>query len=106
MLSGGISQVLEWGVNNIHDHCAELTAQLDKNLEGSGIVLPNSTERAAHIVGLRLPVGASNKKILAHLKSKQIYISMKGAALRVSPHVYNTTDDITELCDALTDFLT
>jgi selenocysteine lyase/cysteine desulfurase len=59
------------------------------------------TERhAAHMLGLRLPRGAPDD-LAARLSRANVFVSVRGDAVRVSPHVYNTPADIDRLIDAL-----
>jgi selenocysteine lyase/cysteine desulfurase len=40
----------------------------------------------------------------AHLASTGVYISVRGTALRVTPHVYNDDEDVDRLIEALETF--
>ena len=60
--------------------------------------------RAPHYLGLRrdtsLPVN-----LLQHLAEQHIYVSVRGPALRVTPHLYTGEGDIERLVSALKQML-
>jgi len=56
-------------------------------------------------VGLRLPPGAELPRIVAGLRARNLLVSQRRTSLRVSPHVYNSPEDMDALCDALTALL-
>ena len=37
----------------------------------------------------------------AELRDRKIFVSLRGSALRVSPHLYNNEDDVEALVEAL-----
>lgn len=92
------------GVNAVKGHCAELTARLAAGSAALGAA-PPAGPHADHIVGLRLPGAADGAAVFDHLRDAGIHVSRRGAALRVSPHVYNGHEDVdaflAELAEAL-----
>jgi selenocysteine lyase/cysteine desulfurase len=56
--------------------------------------------RAGHIVGLQLP-GGSAADVVERLADAHVHVSLRGDTVRVSPHVYNTADDVSRLIDVL-----
>ena len=101
MLSEGVRQVLEWGVESIQAYCAELARRLlPLTAEGRVRALAPG-ERVEHILGLRLPEPEALPRIMEALRRRNIHASQRGTSLRVSPHVYNTPDDMDAFCEAL-----
>lgn len=105
MLSEGVRQVLEWGVENIRNHCADLTGAFQQRLEGEGFLLAPQAERVGHIMGLRLAGEGRIPAIMAALRERNVRISQRGDALRVSPHVYNDSADMDVLLEGLSSAL-
>ena len=101
MLDASLRQVLEWGVENIQAYCASLEDVLDAALEGTRFILAPRAERTSHLFGIRLPNEEGLQRVVAALREREVYVSLRGTSLRVSPHVYNTPDDIRALADAL-----
>jgi|GEM_PF-2226499 len=60
----------------------------------------NANLRAPHFLGVRFPDGIP-ENLLKKLANKNVYVSIRGSSLRVTPHLYNTDDDIDRLFTAL-----
>ena len=58
--------------------------------------------RAGHLLGLRLPGGAP-ADLAARLAAARVFVSVRGDAVRVSPHVYNDQADVDRLLEVLAD---
>ncbi len=52
--------------------------------------------RAGHLLGLRFPEGVPDDLIDRFAQNK-IYVSVRGNSIRISPHLYNTKEDIDKL---------
>ena len=57
--------------------------------------------RGAHLFGLRAPTGTDITAVGERLRERKVFVSLRGSALRVAPHVYNDGRDIEALVDAL-----
>ncbi len=91
------------GVANIEDHVLSLTDGLITSLVDRDYELntPIGTraERSG-IVTFRHPEHPASD-LYKHLLDNSVVVSLRGDAIRVSPHLYNTWDDIEQLLDAL-----
>ena len=56
--------------------------------------------RAGHFLGLRFEGGVP-EGLGARLAQKNIHVSVRGASMRVTPHLYNNDRDIERFADAL-----
>ena len=101
MLSESIRQILEWGVENIGEYCSGLVDEVRTALEGSEFSLPPPEEHTPHMFGIHVPDGGRLPRILEELKRREIYVSLRGKSVRVSPHLYNTAEDMQALAEAL-----
>jgi selenocysteine lyase/cysteine desulfurase len=97
MAIAALEQLLDWGVPAIQDYCRRLTADLFHTLPDAGFAADHEEGRAAHIFGLRAPQGLDNAALKAELDRRDIYVSLRGSAVRVSPNVYNTPEDVDAL---------
>jgi len=61
---------------------------------GIGSVPPH--RRAGHYLGLRLP-GGIPPELPARLAASKVYVSVRGHAMRVTPHLWNTDEDTERL---------
>jgi len=57
-------------------------------------------QRAGHFLGLRFPQGLP-RNIGERLAHHQVYASIRGDSLRVTPYLYNTDRDIDRFLDTL-----
>ncbi len=101
MATAALDQLLEWGVPAIEAYCRHITRDLFDPLAEHGFEADDEDGRAAHIFGLRAPDHLDGAALKADLDRRGIYVSLRGAAIRVSPNVYNTEDDVDALRDAL-----
>lgn len=82
----------------VQEHTAGLWAAVEDELADLGIQLPD--RRAHHLVGLRLPQHWPSEALGEQLTRRGLTVSFRGDAVRVSPNVYNTADDLQALVAA------
>ncbi|PRY84080.1 aminotransferase class V-fold PLP-dependent enzyme [Mongoliibacter ruber] len=101
MLSESIRHILEWRVDTIENHNRELAAPLFPFLHEKGFAVGEEAYRCAHLFGIQLPNHIKKEKLLANLESNRVFVSVRGEAIRISLHLFNTADDIQALMDVL-----
>jgi selenocysteine lyase/cysteine desulfurase len=102
--NSALEQIHAWGVANINRTIASLTNRAADLAGERGLECTPPDHRARHMIGIRLPAGATGR--LAHeLHERRVYVSLRGDKLRISPHVYNSTEDIDRLFSALDSIL-
>ena len=101
MLEAGLTQVTAWGAEAIQDHCRQLSEAAVHELRQLGCRIEDDDRRAAHLFGVRLPAGFSVDATQTALSEHGVSISVRGSALRVSPHVYNDAADLAALVAAV-----
>jgi selenocysteine lyase/cysteine desulfurase len=101
MLTAAIEQLLVWKPENIQRHCAELLAPWVEPLEQAGVQVSPPETRAAHLFGLRVTAGRDIRAVAQRLHDANVHVSVRGDAIRVSPHLYNDHDDMAALVHAL-----
>lgn len=93
-----------WGTAAVQEHAGVLTADLIERASRLGLRPPAPELRSPHLVGLRLPEGGPPPAVLASaLADARVHVSIRGTAVRVSTHVFNTRGDIDRLIDVLAD---
>ncbi len=102
MALAALRQVLAWGTANIQAYCGQLLAPLVQALPALGYWLEQPEARANHLVGLRLPAGVPLATVRQVFAEHQLSVSIRGQAVRVAPHVYNTEADVAALLAAAT----
>ncbi len=102
-MAGSLDLILELGVSNISERLLELTDYLVERLPSAGwqVLSPrrDSNEKSG-IVSSRKP-GVDAEKLAIELKAGKFEISIRDGALRVSPHAYNTENELDELIRVL-----
>lgn len=91
------------GVQTIQRYLETLTDHLCERLRHTSYQLVSSRlpEEKSAIVCIRAVDGLSPLDLYSHLKNKNIITAPRGDRLRISPHVYNSLDEIDSLVNAL-----
>jgi selenocysteine lyase/cysteine desulfurase len=100
MAIAALEQVLAWGVDRIQKTVAKLVAQAEQGASEIGATAVLEPDRVGHIVGIR-PSAGVRPQLVAALTAAKVYVSVRGNALRVAPHVYNENADIARLLAVL-----
>lgn len=95
-----LRQTLEWGVERIEAYIRTLTDQIAAHAESIGLGVAQEHLRSGHLMGVRLR-GADPEMIAKGLAEANVFVSVRGDAMRVAPHVYNNTDDVDRLFEVL-----
>ncbi len=103
MLRESLTLVLEWGPENVQPTCRALTEKLAATARNLDFWMEEPAGRAAHLFGLRLPAAVTQEQMAAALTAQNVSVSVRGAALRIAPHVYNNAEDLDALAAALHD---
>jgi selenocysteine lyase/cysteine desulfurase len=96
----GLEQLLRWGQPAIIETLAARTADIVERAGALGLCALPAQLRAGHFLGLRLPGGAP-AGLPERLAKEQVYVSLRGDSLRVTPHLYNNDADVDRLFGVL-----
>lgn len=95
-----LRQILEWRVEQIAATLRDMTMRIEGEARKLGFDVAPSERRAGHMIGLRsrtpLPPDLAGR-----LAAAGVFVSLRGTAIRVSPHLYNTSEDIDRLFEVL-----
>ena len=95
-----LRQLLAWGVPAIGQTLAGLTLLTEQGTRALGIDATPAHRRGKHMIGLNIPpVIAADLE--TRLTAANVFVSIRGSSMRVSPHLYNTPDDIERLLEVL-----
>ena len=101
MLLEAIRTVRKITPQYIQEHTAQISHAAFNDLRSEGFKIEEPPFRANHLAGIRLPEGVDPSECAATLKRAGLFVSWRGNALRVSPHVYNSSEDLQRLAKAL-----
>jgi len=102
MLIAAMRFVRDAAPDRIQEYCRRLVAEPLARARALGFTVEDEQWRAAHLFGLRLPPGLDAARLSQSLKTKNVFVSLRGSAVRVSPNVYNNEQDMEALVHALT----
>lgn len=94
--TAALDQVLAWGVENIAATLRVRTDDIALRAEQLGLSVAPPNARAPHLIGVSKP-GGFGSDLPANLAKENVYVSVRGDAIRISPHLYNTDEDIDRL---------
>ncbi|MDH5609216.1 MAG: aminotransferase class V-fold PLP-dependent enzyme [Cyclobacteriaceae bacterium] len=101
MLIAAMKQIIKWDPASIQDYCEALMKDSLHTLRENGFRIADDDQRAHHLFGIRLPKNVNMETVQKQLKAKKVNVSLRGDAIRVSPHVYNQPKDVNRLTGAL-----
>jgi selenocysteine lyase/cysteine desulfurase len=102
-LGASLEMLLDIGVEALQARILELTDRLCAAAERAGWRVFSSrrgSERSG-IVSLEAPAGADLAAVARELRARGVVVSRRAGRLRVSPHAYNSTDEIDRLASLL-----
>ncbi|MGH2694258.1 MAG: aminotransferase class V-fold PLP-dependent enzyme [Actinomycetota bacterium] len=106
--SGGMEIIAEVGVDTIRARNQELTGAIIGAADDAGldVLTPREKARRGGLVRVRIPGGEeSAEKVLHALFERDVVVDQRGDALRISPHFFNTEEDIERCFETLTEVM-
>ena len=100
MAAEALRKILDWEVENVSESIGTLTDLIEEKAGGLGIATIGKVSRGAYRVGLMLGPDAPDD-LAARLTAHNVYVSVRGESVRVSPHLYNTEEDVGRLFEVL-----
>lgn len=100
MAIAALEQILEWGVENIAATLAHRTRGIAARAGALGFGSVRPEFRAGHFLGLDLG-GVDPAQLLAACATANVFVSVRGASMRVTPHLYNSDHDVDRFIDVL-----
>jgi len=101
MLVSALRLVLGWGPERIQGYTQELSRSVIEVAQSLSFAVEDPEFRVGHIFGIRMPAGIEMRAMEEALRREAVSASLRGSALRVSPHVYNDRGDVGALQRAL-----
>jgi len=102
MMLRALQLIQEWKPGEIQQYCKDISTEAFEQLKLSGWWIEDTAFRAHHLVGIRPPTQQAPEQYAERLKNHQIYVSMRGDAIRVSPNIYNNHQELMRLYEVLT----
>jgi selenocysteine lyase/cysteine desulfurase len=104
----GLQASLQWlvdiGVERIYDHVVFLLDRLVEHLQTMNveIITPMDAARRSGIFSFRIPGDTEKiRRLHEHLTSHGVACALRQEAVRISPHFYNTPDEMDRIADTI-----
>ena len=101
MLLAALRQLNKWKPENIQEYCGAISQHAIGQLRDAGFWIEDKDHRGNHLFGIRLPHSIDLEKVKLNLQKNKISVSVRGNAIRVAPHVYNTEAELQKLATVL-----
>jgi selenocysteine lyase/cysteine desulfurase len=95
-----LQQILTWGISGINNSLSSLTEEIAQRATDGGFTALPADQRCGHMIGIRHS-GRIPEDLPKLLRDEQIYVSIRGDSIRISPHLYNDRNDVTRLFSIL-----
>jgi cysteine desulfurase/selenocysteine lyase len=102
-LAESIKYLRRIGIKRVYGYVLELTGNLMQSLSdirGVKVITPREDERRAGIVTIRFEK-ADYREVAKKLGEKHVVVSPRFESVRMSPHVYNTEEDVFKVTEEL-----
>jgi selenocysteine lyase/cysteine desulfurase len=100
MAIAALEQLLAWGVDNTAATLARWTGRIESDARERGLDPVPAAQRGPHMLGLSVPASI-RATIGEQLANANVYVGMRGPAMRVSPHLHVEDADVERLFAAL-----
>ena len=100
MAAEALRQLLDWEIQNVSETIGTLTDLVEHEAKERGISTIPRDRRARHLIGLLLGPDAPND-LATRLMRHDVFVSVRGPSVRVSPHLYNTEADVERFFEVL-----
>ena len=100
MATAALTQVVEWGVDEIAAGVGAITGRIAGEVSALGCEVARDDERVRHMLGVRLPGGVP-PGLTERLAEAKVYVSVRGDSIRVAPHLYNDEADVARFVNVL-----
>jgi len=100
MATAALEQLLDWGIERIAATLLEKTRRLTRDAATLGFAAEPESRRAGHYLGLTRDAPLPDD-LLTKLAAANAYVSVRGSAIRVTPHLYTSDADMERFLTAL-----
>ncbi len=100
MAEAALTQIGDWGIENIADTIARSTAEVERRMTSLGLDPIPAGRRGPHMTGVYFPNGVP-VDLGDRLRAAGVYASIRGDSLRLSPHLFTTEADLDRLSEVV-----
>lgn len=100
MAIAAMEQIRDWTVPRVATTLAARTSDIARRAAALGLDPMPDSHRGPHMLGVRLPEPALSRAVSA-LASVNCFAAVRGASLRISPHLHTNDQDVDRLAGGL-----
>ena len=101
MATKAIEQIMEWTPEAIQKYCYKISKDALKELQKMGFIIEDKNYRSHHLIGIKIPEFVAIETLKQQFEKNSIFVSIRGNYIRISPHLYNTKEDFTQLVNCI-----
>ncbi|GMQ82936.1 MAG: aminotransferase class V-fold PLP-dependent enzyme [Rhodothermia bacterium] len=101
MMLEALKFVSELSPSRVQNYCRALTSEMLNEAVQLGYQIESERYRSHHLFGIRVPDGIPFDRLKGALTHHRVTASVRGSAIRISPNVYNNSDDVDALLSSL-----
>lgn len=101
MLLEALKNVNHWTPQVISQHGEDISREFISFLAKNNFGIEENKYRSSHLFGFRLTPEINAHTLMEKLKEANISVSLRGTSIRVSPHLYNSSADFSQLQQVL-----
>ena len=105
MQKAALREVLKINPMELQDYCCAISNKAIAELQKLGFTSIDAKYRAKHMFGLKIPKSIDKDKLSSYLKTSGFHLSIRGAYLRVSCHLFNNEQQFLSLVSSIRLFL-
>ena len=105
MQIAALKQVIEWSPKKTQEYCKSISADAVKDLRALGCVIEDDNYRSHHLFGIKLPDDLDVTILKSALAEQHIFVSFRGNYIRISCHLFNTSEDFKKLVACMSSVL-
>ena len=100
MAIAALEEICQWNVERVAATLAARTSDIARRAAGLGLDPMPDAKRGPHMLGVQLREPARSRAVSA-LAELNCFAAVRGASLRISPHLHTTNEDVERLIDGL-----
>ena len=96
-----IEQIIDWTPAGIQDYCYYISKEALNQLQNLGFIVEDDAYRGHHLIGIEIPDFIDIEQLKTEFAKQNIYVSIRGNYIRVSPHLYCDKSDFDKLVNCI-----
>jgi selenocysteine lyase/cysteine desulfurase len=101
MQIAALKQVIEWTPKSIQAYCRSISIEATQQLIALGCEIKHPEHRTHNLFGIKIPEEIDLNTLKTALQKQHIFVSFRGAFIRISCHLFNTKQDFENLVNCI-----